>query len=275
MTVFFPVLTVLFLVFVVSISPPSITVNNADSNNHINTQDASYKLMGSISGNSTVKINGNQVKLDNGNFTYPVTLKMGTNTEHIAASNKNGETDEDVTITLSKASVPSKSTSPSPSPKATPKASTAAKTVDVSKVKASLTKEETYTVNWFNQGKAALGTYQYPDEQSAEAAFNDPNSPASVWSKYNSSFGDTQATVEKNETLANNDAVNAYYGTKITPPSVINDLSLFDGTIENDIYTWKTDATSWQIGGSTSNLNADEQKVQQDFAQAQAMIAKL
>lgn len=259
-----------------AILPPAINVTG-DDNGHISTTDSSYKLSGYIGGgNVTFSVNGKQLSLDtNGNFSTQLSLQPGDNHEHLVAKENGKETDEDLVITLSK---PQALPSPSPSTKASPKASpsTSPKTVDVNAVKASLNKEESYAQALYNQGLAVLGTYQYPDAQSGINALNDPNSPASKWSTYNQAFDSADATASTNAQKANNDAQNAYFNAGIDHPSVLDDIDNLDTQTMSDISSWKEDATSWQVSGiSTSQLNSDEQKVQQDFAQAQADINKL
>jgi len=166
---------------------------------------------------------------------------------------------------------------PTPTPSSTPVPKSASKTVDVSQVKASLTQGDKYTKDLFISGQAALGTYQYPDASSGlDALNNDPNSPAAKWSAYNQGFDATYAKASMNSHLSYNDASNAYFNANTTQPSAIDDWSTANDQTYNDISTWKNDATKWQISAiSNDQFNSDTQKVQQDFSQSAAIIAKV
>ena len=159
----------------------------------------------------------------------------------------------------------------------TPTSSPPTKAVDVAAVKASLAKGDQYALDLFDQAKAALGTYQYPDAYSGIAALeSDSSSPAANWSTFNQSFDGSYAAAEKNSQLAYNEASNAYYDADVTQPSIIDDWSTINGQMYTDIMGWEEDATQWQISAiPTTKLNGDAQKIQQDLAAAKTDIAKL
>lgn len=147
-------------------------------------------------------------------------------------------------------------------------------TVDVAQVKAFLNNGTSYYVQLFKNGQQALGTAQYADAYAGLAALNDPSSAASKWAAFNSKF--VSSDYASTATDAYNNASNLYTDVNVDIPSAIGDWYADINDAYSDIGAWAKDATSWQISEiSTSQLNSDAQKFQQDIAAANADIAKL
>lgn len=160
----------------------------------------------------------------------------------------------------------SPTTNPTPSVSPLPISST-----DKAKVVTILSENTQHYVDLLNQGKQALGGFQYTDPYVAISALNDPTSPAAKYSSYNKIVNPCS---DMSMIKAFNQA-DSYYNAD-NEPTAMGDWRDDMGQVTTDICVWSNKAVDWQVKGiSNDQFNTYEQKFKDDIAVAQADIATI
>jgi len=139
-----------------------------------------------------------------------------------------------------------------------------------SKATTLLNQSVTRYASLLDQGRAVLGTTQYPGRVAGlNAITNDPTSAASrfsAWQQTAKPYIYQAAYMNTVNQLGHTASGSSGPGTLTTWE---DDMS----TVGTDFLTWVQDARSWQIGGVlTAQLDRDEQNMRQDLSLARTVI---
>lgn len=121
-------------------------------------------------------------------------------------------------------------------------------------------------------GKAALGNIQYNSSQAGSAAFDNPNSAASKFSRFR--------TIHRPEYdvsyIKSFGKADSYYNANNEPSDQISRWENDMGNVQADLSAWIQDAASWQIKStSTAKLSSDEGKFYQDINTARKDVRQV